>query len=399
MKIAFIDTKLKGATYYKLNLYALKLVELGHEVSVITLSKPPDGYPENLPYPIISESLNPIHFDRNFRIHLLRVLRKYEKQADVYHINRSWLASGAALYRRLGGKVPVVVGLDWYSFCSDLTRINPRCWKHCGVIQQILHKQSNVATKVLRLPLRVLGRCLDIMLINCVDAFLPVSPAIAEAYSYQNFDRKRMTVIPPPINYEQLRKSKESYTNKSHPDDAYNILYLGRLSSEKGIDILIDAISRLDFPVKLHIVGEGPQRDYLRHLAEDLGISHRVIFHGWVPHEKVADCYLSSQLFIHPARWPEPFGQTILEAMALGVPVIAPDSGGPPWALQGTGLTFRTGDANDLVEKVRLMHGNPSLAASLAEKARERAREFDYGIVVQRLLEVYENVIQVAKTE
>jgi glycosyltransferase involved in cell wall biosynthesis len=87
---------------------------------------------------------------------------------------------------------------------------------------------------------------------------------------------------------------------------------------------------------------------------------------------------------------------TILEAAALGVPVIVADSGGPPWALQGSGLTFKTRDVHDLVAKLKLLHANPSLAGDLSDKAQDRAKEFDYRRVTPTLVEVYENVIRMA---
>jgi glycosyltransferase involved in cell wall biosynthesis len=229
---------------------------------------------------------------------------------------------------------------------------------------------------------------------NHVDAFLPVTDDMAKIYSWQHLDWRKMRVIPAPIDYQYLRRSTETRASEPLCNRRYNILYVGRLSPEKGVDILINAVARLDFPASLHIAGDGPQRKELELLAKNLKISDRVTFHGWVPHEKVPDFYLSSQLFVHPARWPEVFCLTVLEAMTLGTPVIVADYGDVDSELKGAGLTFKRADVEDLVQKIRLVYENPSLANAMVEKAQEMAKDFDYKKAVLRLLEVYRDVIK-----
>jgi glycosyltransferase involved in cell wall biosynthesis len=222
-----------------------------------------------------------------------------------------------------------------------------------------------------------------------------VSPAVAEIYSWHKLDKKKIFVIPDGIDYQYLHNTKQKRTCPSClASSPYNILYVGRLARQKGVDILISAIGELEFPLKLHVVGWGPERKYLEQLTEELGLRDRVIFHGGVDHDTVIDFLLGSQLFVHPARWPEPLGLTILDAMALGVPVIAADAGGASWAIQGTGLTFQPEDTHDLAGKIRLMHGNPLMATDLAKRAQQRAKEFDLRKTIPRLLEVYSHIIK-----
>ncbi len=396
LKIAFIDSKLNlktgGGSNYSLHLVASKLVSLGHEVMVITLFPELNAYPENLPYPVVSEGLVTNHFDKKYRLAFHRALHKYENQFDIFHLWEPWLILDAAIYRGLGGKTPVVAYLNNYSFCTNLSIIDTDCYKRCGLIRQLQHQPGKPVKKALLLPFRALERSVEILMLDRVDAFIAISPAVAEIYSWHNIDQKKILVIPPAIDYEHLH-------NRIHllySNEQYNILFVGRLSPEKGVDVLIDAVPRLEFPLRLHIVGDGPHRNELERLAEKLGVADRVIFHGWVPYEGVVNFYLTSQLFVHPARWPEPLGRTVLDAMAFRMPIIVADSGGPPWALQGSGLTFKPGDTEELVEKIRLIHRSPDLAADLTMRAAERVKDFDYRRMITRLLEVYTTVIEAA---
>lgn len=397
MRIAFINSKLNlktgGGGNHSLHMAASKLVDLGHQVMVVTLFPPFNAYPENLPYRVISEGLITNRIDRKYRLALLKALHKYENEVDIYHIWEPWVVPDAALYRRLGGKTPIVAHLNHYYFCLNLSLMDTECYKRCGFMRQIKHRPGNPARKALLLPFRAFEYYQEILVRSHVDAFTAVSPAVAEIYSWRKIDQKKISVIPPSIDYEYLRSLKQNHTSELCPAGRYDILYVGRLCSEKAVDILIDAVSRLQFPLSLHIMGDGPQRKYLEQFSEQLGISDRVFFYGWMSYDEVVNSYLSSQLFVHPGRWPEPFGRTVLDAMALEVPVIAADCGGPPWTLQGAGLTFRPGDVEDLADKIRLMHGNPSLAADLVRRAAERAKDFDYKKLMPMLIDVYKTVL------
>jgi len=397
MKIAIIANKLNlktgGGSNNQLHIVASELVNLGQDVSVITLNRRLTSCPDDLPYRVVRENLISNRIDRSYVIGLLRVLHKYENQVDIYHLWTPTILLGGSLYRWWGGKVPVVANLIGFIFCQDISRMDLDCCRHCGLVQRIMHRTGNPLKKALRPPLNALESTLAMRVANHVDAFLPDTITKAQVYSWLHFDVDKMTVIPVPKHYEYLRGLKETHSPGPFVNDAYNILYAGRLSSEKGVDILIKATAKLDFPVRLHIVGDGPLRNELELLAKGLGISDRVIFHGWVAYEKLAEFYLSSQLFVHPARFPEFLCNTVVEAMTLGMPVVVADYGDVASQSGGAALPFKPADADDLTEKIKLVHDTPSLAASLAEKAQEKAKEFDYKRVIPKYIEVYRAII------
>ena len=399
MKIAMIDTKLDletgGGSNYHLNLVASELVKLGHDVTVILLQPSRNSsYPADLPYPVVQEGLLTGRFTGRFTLELLRVLRKYENQFDIYHLNHGRFLLGGALYRRFGGKVPVMVYLVSVHCCTNRSRIDLNCARHCTVLRRVMHQEENPMKKALLLPYRALENALEMRMANSVDAFLPCTQTWSKIYSWWHLDSGKMNHYPVVINYEYLHGLRESCRAEPFADGAYNIIYVGRLEHFKGVDILIKAIPKLDFHVRLHIAGDGPQKKELELLVKELGISDRVVFHGWVPHEKVADLHLNSQLFVYPPRWPELFCNSVVEAMALGMPIIASDYGDIASELDGAALPFKRADTDDLVEKIKLVHDTPSMAASLAEKAQEKAKEFDHKRVISRYIEVCRAIIE-----
>ena len=117
------------------------------------------------------------------------------------------------------------------------------------------------------------------------------------------------------------------------------ILAAGRLVQKKGFDLLLRAWASLhgQIPAVLLIAGDGPEEAALRTLADDLGVSHSVRFLGPMPHARLLGLLERSSLCIVPSR-EEPYGIIVVEAQALGVPVLACDVGNVPYLIQ-SGVT------------------------------------------------------------
>jgi glycosyltransferase involved in cell wall biosynthesis len=404
MKIGLVDSELKiktgGGTSQQLDSQIKGLLDLGHEISLITLFPAADECPEQLPFKVMQENLSSNWFGRFLLKHksklgflvLIKVLRKYESLVDVYYINKTWLVLGGALYRALGGRRPVAANLNGFYFCPNREMMDMSCWKECGLKQRIFHQKGSLFKRVMLSPFRTLKRGIEVSLVNRIDAFLPVTELMGEAYTKQGYDYRKMTAVSPAIDFKYLTRLRESTRHQSRNNGLYNILYLGRLSPEKGADILIKAVSRVDFPFQLHIVGNGPEEEDLKKLSSELGISEKVIFYGWMPHDKVFDFYLKSQLFVHPARWPELFCLTQLEAMALGIPMVVSDCGGLESYFQEIALTFKRASVDDLVDKINQAYGDPVLTADMVKQARRKAAEFDSQVAASKMLKVFSAV-------
>ena len=124
-----------------------------------------------------------------------------------------------------------------------------------------------------------------------------------------------------------------------------NIGFLGGLgNNNKGLDLLINALSRLEKNTyKMHIGGNGLLKEKYMRLAELSGVDQSCVFYGEIPRDKIAGFYSNLDLFVLPSRY-ETFGIVLIEAMACGIPVIATRCGGPEEIVsKGTGLAHRKG--------------------------------------------------------
>jgi glycosyltransferase involved in cell wall biosynthesis len=174
---------------------------------------------------------------------------------------------------------------------------------------------------------------------------------------------------------------------------------VGRLAPWKGQHVFLDAFARAfpDGPVRARVVG-GPlfgETDYEERLhaqAAALGIADRVEFTGH--REDVAAEYRELDVLVHASVTGEPLGQTVIEGMGAGLPVVAADAGGvPEYLVDGVaGVLHRPGDADDLARALRLAAGPLEARRALAAGARGAARQFAPDVIVGRMLDFYERV-------
>lgn len=155
------------------------------------------------------------------------------------------------------------------------------------------------------------------------------------------------------------------------------ILTVGRLSSEKGIDILLRAFHRYcsrEPGTRLVIVGDGPLRVELAALAEELGLADRVLFAGYT--NTVERYYKVADLFVLPSRT-EGLPMVILEAMQAGLPVVCTRVGGIPEVIDNgiTGVSVPPEDSDALGRAMSMVLGDPALASKLADLGRKSVYE------------------------
>jgi len=108
------------------------------------------------------------------------------------------------------------------------------------------------------------------------------------------------------------------------------MLFLGRMTPQKGLSWLIDALALTKHPVHLDVGGTGYMEPEIRTRVKALGLGDRVTFHGWLDEHGVVELIRASRALIFPSLWHEPFGLVALEAMVNARPVIASRVGGIP---------------------------------------------------------------------
>lgn len=167
---------------------------------------------------------------------------------------------------------------------------------------------------------------------------------------------------------------KGSNPRENRQDGTPKILFVGRLFKEKGVDLLLRAVSGIQQEFLLQIVGDGWEKDNLISLARNLGISRKVDFLGFKSGQELVNLYVQCDLFVMPSVWPEPFGMVGLEAGQLRKPVIAFNVGGiSDWLTDSVnGLLLPKPDVNLLAEAVEKLISRPELCRQLGKNGFDR---------------------------
>jgi glycosyltransferase involved in cell wall biosynthesis len=176
------------------------------------------------------------------------------------------------------------------------------------------------------------------------------------------------------------------------PESAPLLLALGRLHSNKGFDVLLQAMAQLP-EVYLLLAGTGPEREALEALAVRAGVKPRVRFLGW--REDVADLMATADLFVHPARH-EPLGNVILEAWAHKRPVVSTAADGPSLLIESgaTGVLTPVDDAAALAAALRGVLADQEAARRMAEGGHRRyEQDFTRAAVVGHYRNFFERIL------
>jgi glycosyltransferase involved in cell wall biosynthesis len=169
------------------------------------------------------------------------------------------------------------------------------------------------------------------------------------------------------------------------------VVFAGRLSAEKGVDTLIEAIGRIEGPAHLDVAGEGPDRDRLEELARRRA-ADRVRFHGRLGATALDSLLDGAAAVAVPSRWYENQPMIVLEALGRGVPVVGTGLGGTPELVRhGTdGLLVPPDDPVALAGALSTLLADPARAQNMGRAGRERAlREFSPEVHLRRLDAAY----------
>jgi phosphatidylinositol alpha-mannosyltransferase len=166
------------------------------------------------------------------------------------------------------------------------------------------------------------------------------------------------------------------------------VLFLGRLERRKGLEVLIQALTRLrDLDMKLVAVGAGPEERACRSLAARLGVN--VQFTGEVHDDLKAGMFRSADVYCAPAIGGESFGIVLIEAMAAGTPVVCSDLPGFRAVAEGAAALVPPGDPGRLADALRGVLLDEERARSLSETGRSIADRYDWARLAERLEDVY----------
>lgn len=193
-----------------------------------------------------------------------------------------------------------------------------------------------------------------------VSRFIALNSFARDLYVRSGIPENKISIKP---NFVQ---DPQTLLADSHNYVREGALFVGRLSSEKGLDILIRAWRSIPH-IRLTIIGDGPERAAIERNAPP-----NVHFAGYKPSEEVRQAMAGAKALIVPSTWYENFPMTVVEAMALGTPVVASKLGALDSIIRdgANGLHFTPGDAEDLAAAVRRAFASPSLLEYIGSQAR-----------------------------
>lgn len=320
-----------------------------------------------------------------------------EEQPQVAHFHNTFpLISPAAYHAARAERVPVVQTLHNYRLIcpSALFFREGRVCEDCsgkavpwpGVAHACYRgsRSSSAAVAAMLTAHRVLGTWS-----RAVDAYIGLTEFARQRFVRGGLPAEKIVVKP----------------NFVHPDpgagggDGEYVLFVGRLSEEKGVDTLLKAWKRPRVRVPLKIVGDGPLAPEVAEAAQRMG---EVEWLGRQPRDNILALMKDAKALVFPSVWYEGFPMVLAEAYAVGLPVIASDLGSMSSLVDHgrTGLRFRPGDPEDLATQVGWTSTHP---AELQRMRREARAEFEAKYTAERnyqlLMEIYRTVIERATVQ
>jgi|GEM_PF-6791575 len=219
---------------------------------------------------------------------------------------------------------------------------------------------------------------------------LPISNGFKKDLLRLGYRNERIRVVHNPIEVQSRVKSAVR-KELSIPPTAKVLLYAGRVTENKGVQNVMDAMK--DLPeTYLVVVGKGEYAQPLQDKANALGIHARVRFTGFVPNDKLSPYYSIANIVLMAGTFYESLGRMLMEACTYGVPVIGTDIGGIPDVIEDgkNGFLLKSQDITELRDKIKAILDNPSLAKKMGAYGKAKMKkEFSPDAVVKELISAY----------
>ena len=210
-----------------------------------------------------------------------------------------------------------------------------------------------------------------------------VSHAIAKQFSGKSI------VIPNSYQADTFRLMPEVKKDRE-------LVFLGRLVSDKGVDLLLQALKNLQeigLTPKLTVIGQGEEENNLRQQAQKLNVAEQVNFAGVKVGQELVESLNAHQIMVVPSLWSEPFGIVALEGIACGCVVVGSEKGGLKDAIGECGVTFPNGDVAALTERLADLLTHQERMSTYRQKAEAHLARHQQTEIASAYIKVFEEAI------
>jgi glycosyltransferase involved in cell wall biosynthesis len=237
-----------------------------------------------------------------------------------------------------------------------------------------------------------IGKLVEKSTTKLPELVVPISDKIKMDLYRLNVDDTVMRTVPNGVDFDRLQKIKPS-------KEQFDVIYFGRLISHKKVDVLVRAISAVkkEIPdVSCAIIGEGPDREKIENLVNELNLRDNITLFGFIERdEDVLSRVKSSRIFVLPSIR-EGFPNTILEANSCGLPaiIVNHEKNAGVGVVQNdyNGYVVEL-DPQEIADKIRYILSNESILSKLRINACEFGKNHDWNIIVEKIESVYTEVL------
>lgn len=404
MKILLIDKyyyRKGGSQTYLLELQA-KLEGEGHEVIVFSMksdenypSKYKDHFVEHIDYTArgiqkIKNSLKLI-YSREAYNKLCCLIEK--TKPDIAHVNLVYhQLTPSVLHALKKYRVPMVyVSHDFKLICPNYKLYNNdevcrKCYggKYLNCLTSKCHKGSSIASLLVTIEAYTHKWLKSYQLL---DKIIAPSYYIEQELLKAGIDKNKIVCLP---NF--LTMKAEIDLNKIKKEET--LLYYGRLSNEKGLLVLLEALRQVKSNVQVKIIGKGPQQEELEQFIQKHQLNN-VSFLGFKSGIELQSEIAKAKVTVLPAVWNEPFGLTVIESLSLGTPVIGTKVGAIIENIEDgkCGALVEKGDASQLAAKIDwIMTLSQQEYDCLVEASIEKSKKYSIDDYYIKLVKLYESI-------
>lgn len=239
--------------------------------------------------------------------------------------------------------------------------------------------------------LKVLGSPAEAMGLRQADAVITLTDRTRDLVIGSGINPSRVRTIPQPYNQASFAGPfQDPFPEVPHP----RVVFVGRFSPEKGVPVLVEAFSRLRNPAHLILIGDGRAKAQVEAAIRKFRVGGKVTVSGFLPHPTAAAAMAHSQVVALPSLFEEA-GTVVVEAMALGVPIVASDTGGIRQTA-GDGkaaLLVPPGDPAALAAGLDQVLGDRALASQLSEAGQGQCGNQDWGTTGARIIDLYRDTV------